>query len=242
MKSKRCLRPMRWLLVAYAIATFGAAARPAPARAERRRRLRIAVRFSHELGDKPLDGRLLVMLSTEKEGEPRFQIRENARTQQIFGVEVDGLVPGQEAVIDETTLGYPLESLRMVPPGKYRIQALLHKYETFHRADGHVVKLPMDRGEGQQWNRAPGNLYSTPREITIEAGPRGAARVPRPRSPSSSTRPSRRSPTRPRPDTSSTRRSRASGSRSSGAGRCTWARTCSCPRGSTSIPTHATRS
>ena len=28
----------------------------------------------------------------------------------------------------------------------------------------------MDRGEGQQWNRAPGNLYSTPREITIDPG------------------------------------------------------------------------
>ena len=40
------------------------------------------------------------------------------------------------------------------------MQALLHRYETFRRADGHTVKLPMDRGEGQQWNRAPGNLYS----------------------------------------------------------------------------------
>jgi hypothetical protein len=47
----------------------------------------------------------------------------------------------------------------------------LHKYETFHRALGPVVKLPMDRGEGQQWNKAPGNLYSTPREITVESGP-----------------------------------------------------------------------
>ena len=92
------------------------------------------------------------------------------RTQQIFGIDVDGLAPGQDAVIDETALGYPLESLRLVPPGKYRVQALLHKYETFHRADGHVVKLPMDRGEGQHWNRAPGNLYSTPKEITIEPG------------------------------------------------------------------------
>jgi hypothetical protein len=45
------------------------------------------------------------------------------------------------------------------------VQALLHRYETFHRADGHVVKLPMDRGEGQQWNRAPGNLYSAPKPV-----------------------------------------------------------------------------
>lgn len=49
------------------------------------------------------------------------------------------------------------------------MQALLHKYETFHRADGHTVKLPMDRGEGQQWNRAPGNLYSKPRELDVAA-------------------------------------------------------------------------
>jgi hypothetical protein len=131
---------------------------------------RFAVRFDREQGEKPLDGRLLVMLSTAPEGEPRFQITENPRTQQIFGIDVDGLAPGQEAVVDESALGYPLESLRLVPPGKYRVQALLHRYETFHRADGHVVKLPMDRGEGQQWNRAPGNLYSTPRDITIEPG------------------------------------------------------------------------
>ena len=62
-----------------------------------------------------------------------------------------------------------------MPPGTYSVQALLHRYETFHRADGHTVKLPMDRGEGQQWNRAPGNLYSTPREITHRSRARGAA-------------------------------------------------------------------
>jgi hypothetical protein len=49
----------------------------------------------------------------------------------------------------------------------------LHRYETFHRADGHTVKLPMDRGEGQHWNLAPGNLYSTPQKIALgaSAGP-----------------------------------------------------------------------
>jgi hypothetical protein len=138
---------------------------------------RIAVRFGKEQSNQPIDGRLLVMLSTSTEGEPRFQITENPRTQQIFGIDVEGLAPGQEAVVDEKALGYPLASLRLVPPGKYRVQALLHRYETFHRADGHVVKLPMDRGEGQQWNRAPGNLYSTPREITIEPGTAAAGSI-----------------------------------------------------------------
>jgi hypothetical protein len=48
------------------------------------------------------------------------------------------------------------------------VQALLNRYQTFRRADGHVVKLPPDRGEGQQWNRKPGNLYSAPRWIALD--------------------------------------------------------------------------
>jgi len=118
-----------------------------------------------------LDGRLLLMLSAaEGEGEePRFQISDGPDTQLIFGIDVDGWKAGQDAVFDASVLGYPLDSLRDVPPGTYRVQALLHKYETFHRADGHTVKLPMDRGEGQQWNKAPGNLYSTPQTITVPA-------------------------------------------------------------------------
>jgi hypothetical protein len=132
--------------------------------------LEVRVSFGPEQSSDAIDGRLLVMLSTDAEGEPRNQISDGIKTQQIFGIDVNALKPSQEAVVDAVAIGFPLESLRQVPPGKYRIQALLHKYETFRRADGYVVKLPMDRGEGQQWNKAPGNLYSTPREITIESG------------------------------------------------------------------------
>ncbi|MFI5459950.1 MAG: hypothetical protein ACHRXM_31405 [Isosphaerales bacterium] len=139
--------------------------------------IQIRVDFGPELSKSALDGRLLIMFSTDPKDEPRFQINDSPRTQQIFGIDVDGLQPDQEAVIDASTLGYPVESLRQVRPGHYRIQALLHRYETFHRADGHVVKLPMDRGEGQQWNRAPGNLYSTPKEITILPGANLAATI-----------------------------------------------------------------
>jgi Putative esterase len=137
----------------------------------------VRVSFGADMSKTPINGRLLVILSTDPKDEPRLQITENSKTQQIFGIDVDGLAPEQEAVIDSTTLGYPLESLRQVPPGKYRIQALLHKYETFHRAVGPAVKLPMDRGEGQQWNKAPGNLFSSPQEITIEASPNPTATI-----------------------------------------------------------------
>jgi hypothetical protein len=131
--------------------------------------LRFAVSFGAAVSPGPLDGRLLLLISTDESAEPRMQISDTSlKTQQAFGIDVDGMKPGEERVFDASVLGFPLESLRELPPGTYTVQALLHKYETFRRADGHVVKLPMDRGEGQQWNRAPGNLYSTPRKIALD--------------------------------------------------------------------------
>ena len=131
-------------------------------------RLRFEISFPQERSRTPLDGRVLLMISTDDGEEPRFQISDRPGTQQIFGIDVDGLAPGEPAVFDETVFGYPLKSLARIAPGEYRVQGLLHRYETFHRADGYTVKLPMDRGEGQRWNRAPGNLYSTPRRVTID--------------------------------------------------------------------------
>ena len=129
---------------------------------------RFTISFPESASKEPLDGRLLLLISTDNSKEPRLQISEDLSTQQLFGVDVDGLKPGQPATIDSTALGYPVHSLSQVPAGEYWVQALLHRYETFHRKDGHTVKLPMDRGEGQQWSRAPGNLYSTPRKIKID--------------------------------------------------------------------------
>ena len=48
------------------------------------------------------------------------------------------------------------------------MQGVLNKYTTFHRADGHTVKLPMDEGEGQHWDTKPGNFYSVPEKIHID--------------------------------------------------------------------------
>jgi hypothetical protein len=128
-----------------------------------------AVTFPSEKSSAPLDGRLLVMLSTDSTAEPRFQITDGPETQLAFGLDVDRWAPGRPMVVDARAFGYPLRSLAALPPGRYRVQALLNRYETFTRSDGHVVKLPPDKGEGQQWNRKPGNLYSTPRWITIGA-------------------------------------------------------------------------
>jgi hypothetical protein len=132
---------------------------------------RIEIRYPTSLGPGPFDGRLLLILSKDPSDEPRFQVSGTAlNTQQIFGMDVLAWKPESVLTFDPKAPGYPLPSLADVPAGTYRVQALLHKYETFHRADGHVVKLPMDRGEGQQWSRAPGNLYSKPADLAFDRG------------------------------------------------------------------------
>jgi len=130
--------------------------------------LHIGVFFTGELSKESLDGRMLLMFSTNERSEPRFQVSVAENTQLIFGVDVESLKPNSEALFDARVFGYPLRSIADLPPGEYWVQALLHRYETFHRSDGHVVKLPMDRGEGQQWNLAPGNFYSQPKKMVID--------------------------------------------------------------------------
>ena len=130
--------------------------------------LEFALSFDQTRSAEPLDGRVLLLISTNDEAEPRFQIRAGIGSMQVFGVDVEALAPGEEAVVDAGVFGYPAPSLAAMAPGDYYVQALFHKYETFNLETGHTVKLPMDRGEGQQWNRAPGNLYSAPRKLRID--------------------------------------------------------------------------
>jgi len=129
---------------------------------------RFSVRVAPDAAREPLEGRLLLLISSDESQEPRFQIEDGPGTQQVFGMSVEGWRAAQPALFPSDALGYPRESLRDISAGTYTVQALLHRYETFRRSDGHTVKLPMDRGEGQQWNRAPGNLYSRPRKVTLD--------------------------------------------------------------------------
>lgn len=129
---------------------------------------RIEVR--HQAGQ-ALDGRLIVMLASSEKSEPRFQVSaDSAEPAAIYGLDVEAWRAGQAATVDAKTFGYPVRSLAQLPAGTYYLQAVLHKYETFRLADGRVLKLPMDRGEGQQWNRAPGNLLSKPQRIEWTPG------------------------------------------------------------------------
>jgi hypothetical protein len=139
--------------------------------------LRFEISFPSSLRSSAVDGRVLLMLAKNDDREPRFQIGNGLETQQIFGVDAEDLAPGKPIAIDEATIGYPRVSLNDVPPGDYYVQALLNVYETFHRGDGHTVKLSMDDGEGQHWNSSPGNLYSEPKKIHVDRANGGVIKI-----------------------------------------------------------------
>lgn len=130
--------------------------------------LRFEVGLAPELQAGPLDGRLILLISTEPDPEPRFQRLRSADPPQIFGVDVDGLTSEGSALLDGSSRGYPLETLTQVPPGDYYVQAVLNVYTTFQRADGHTIRAHMDQWEGQQWNRSPGNLVSSVERVRVD--------------------------------------------------------------------------
>jgi hypothetical protein len=167
--------PALALLVAVVVAAaFGTAClqRAAP------EGLRFAVSFPGERSMEPLDGRVILLVSNNDKVEPRFQYDVYSPDCQLgFGIDVEQVAPGQEVVFDRSVFGYPLDTIDRIPAGDYWVQAVFHKYETFRRSDGHTVKLPMDRGEGQRWNQAPGNLYNVPQKVHIDPATGGVIRI-----------------------------------------------------------------
>lgn len=131
--------------------------------------LRFSISYPSERISEPQDGRIILILANNDDQEPRFQFEiYDPGTQPGFGMDVQGWAPGEPAVMDGSTFGFPVRSLEDLPAGDYFAQAVLNRYETFHRGDGYVVSLPPDRGEGQHWNTKPGNLYSTPRTVHLD--------------------------------------------------------------------------
>ena len=118
----------------------------------------------------PQQGRLMLLFSSDFSDEPRNQVDHMIQTQAAFGQNVKDWKPGTAVAIDAAADGYPVVRLKDLPPGTYNVQALLNRYETFHLADGRVLDLPPDQGEGQHWNIKPGNFYSKPQKITLTAG------------------------------------------------------------------------
>jgi len=129
-----------------------------------------AIAFPASRSAAPLDGRIVLLLAKDAATEPRLQSDpdEPLKTPFMFGQTVDGLKPGESVVVGNGAFGWPAASLAALKPGEYIVQAVLNRYETFHRADGSNVKLPPDQGEGQNWAIKPGNLYSKPVHVHLD--------------------------------------------------------------------------
>jgi len=141
--------------------------------------LRFAISFPAARSAAPLDGRVLLFISDDSTSEPRFQTDEYEAntTRPIFGLDVDTLRPGQDAIIDGGTLGFPPRSLKEIPAGVYWVQALLNRYQIYHRADRHTIEMPPDQGEGQEFDKKPGNLYSKPVKLHIDPSKADVIRI-----------------------------------------------------------------
>lgn len=135
------------------------------------------ISFPKEISEQTQDGRLLVMLSTDNSDEPRNQITDSLKTQQVFGTDVEAWKPGEVKVIDASSFGYPIRNIKDFPAGEYFVQALLNRYETFRLKSGHELKLPPEMGEGQVWNEKPGNFYSKPVKLRIDPSRSDAIKI-----------------------------------------------------------------
>lgn len=118
----------------------------------------------------PLHGHLILVLSKDAKSEPRMQMEEQYRSAQAFGVDtgIDHTPSQTTLTVDAKTIGYPRHSLADLDAGDYYVQGIFNVYEEFHLASGKSVWLPPDKGEGQKWNRKPGNLFNAPVKVHFD--------------------------------------------------------------------------
>lgn len=129
-------------------------------------KLKFEISFSEAYSTEPQTGRMFIVITRSDAREPRLQVGRYAP--QLLGVDFEQLSPGKTVVIDGSTLGYPIDSLKELPAGDYHVQAVLNKYTKFERSDGHTVWMHMDQWEGQNWRRSPGNGYSDVQKLSLD--------------------------------------------------------------------------
>ncbi|HMK29455.1 MAG TPA: alpha/beta hydrolase-fold protein [Terriglobales bacterium] len=124
------------------------------------RETRFEVSFPASVHAQPITGRVFVIFARRNDKEPRMQIGWWYERTPFFGLDVSEMQPGQRAILDSTSPGFPLASMRDIPEGDYYVQAVMNVYTRVHRSDGKTLWVHLDQGEGQDFTQSPGNLYS----------------------------------------------------------------------------------
>ena len=140
---------------------------PVKSSAQTQPSLKFEISFTSAAHVEAITGRVYVIVTRNKNIEPRFQTR-RAASAPFFGKDVESLKPGEAAIIDKEVPGFPLKSIVDIPPGEYYVQGFVNNYTEFKRSDGHTIWLHNDHWEGQQWNRSPGNIYRDVTKIKID--------------------------------------------------------------------------
>jgi hypothetical protein len=126
---------------------------------------RFDISYDKALGSGPITGRAILVITRSDRPEPRFQIGPN--TMPMFGVDAEGLQPGQAVVVDQTTFGHPVENLSHLPAGEYFVQAMLNVYSKCERSDGRTLWVHWDM-QGRFFNASPGNFYSDVQKLRLD--------------------------------------------------------------------------
>ncbi len=116
------MKPLFFLL---AIMTF-VAVRCTPPAEKKAAGPSFSISFTQQMSDQAQDGRLMLLLANNDKTEPRNQINFGLDTQLAFGIDVEGMKPGQEIIVDATAFGFPIRSLKDIPAGDYFVQALVN--------------------------------------------------------------------------------------------------------------------
>lgn len=125
----------------------------------------IEVRLPHDRASESITGRLLVVV--QKNETPQARTNIGLLGSPVFGQDVEALAPGRSVRLSETAIGWPVETLRALPPGEYYVQPVLVPYERFQRADGHVLWLPYSERQATVFAK-PGNFFAPARKIVID--------------------------------------------------------------------------
>lgn len=115
--------------------------------------LQFEVRVGGDEARGAVSGRLWVVIQREGEGqgEPRTGLGRTGRDAPVvLGRDARGLAPGQSVVLDEACAIFPIASLKALPAGTYRVQAVLHANRD--------LDVP----------NAPGDWYSSVRRVVLD--------------------------------------------------------------------------
>lgn len=131
--------------------------------------LTFSVTFPKSTLSAPTAGRVYVIASTDGSTQPRLQTGIIGGAP-FWGEDVHHMSPGERVSLssgNHAVYGFPLTSIDQLKPGRYYVQAFLNRYQPFHRSDGSTVWMHMPCGADAGIFNAVGNLYSTPRWITV---------------------------------------------------------------------------